>query len=138
MSEHTDALNAMDGIPASVGVVEPIEGYRYRPHDAVKAMQEMATNLTTAQAENEALRARVEHLRQTGNRVINYGAPHSEWIEAIDVCKSSEAWLLRKQAEAVEDYGKYLSIARDGFEQMTPEQYAQRLRQQADELEQNQ
>ena len=46
MSEHTDALNAMDGIPASVGFCEPVEGYRYRPNDAVRSITEMACEIT--------------------------------------------------------------------------------------------
>lgn len=60
------------------------------------------------QADNEALRARVAELEECADAVVYADSPGNEWErikilkETLD-CSQSKAWLLRKQAEAVEE-----------------------------------
>lgn len=66
MSDALEALKRMIGIPASVGVCEPVEGFIERPHDAADCMREMAAEIKRLRAaleqkaEAEAMRIREE------------------------------------------------------------------------------
>lgn len=123
MSEHTDALNAMDGIPASVGFCEPVEGYRYRPNDAVRSITEMACEIThirqqlnQKQADLDRALARVAELEEglagIENCAFGYQGCRQTAEEAADWMNAEATRLLegtngahtlRKQAEAIED-----------------------------------
>lgn len=106
-------------------------GFEYLQVVHVAEIEAMEDKLTTAQAENESLRARVAELEKC-------------------VDDGSDAWLLRKQAEAVEAAYKstVLSTKSDmpeyekGFDDAMAQydtqmaNYVQRLHNQADELEQ--
>lgn len=77
----------------------------------------LAEKLTAAQSEIEALRGRVAELEK-----------------CID--DGSDAWLLRKQAEAVEEAANLMEKAGNSFDaKFAAKDYAQRLRQQAAESE---
>ena len=162
MSEHTDALNAMDGIPASVGFCEPVEGYRYRPNDAVRSITEMACEIThirqqlnQKQADLDRALARVAELEEGlagiencafGYRGCRQTAEEAAaWMnaEATRLLEGTNgAHTLRKQAEAVEQaiikcrpYGIRPELVMVKVAVSDLKDYATRLRQQADELE---
>ena len=56
MDKNAEALRKMTGIPASVGICEPIEGYEKRPESAIRAMAEMAERIEAAETELFALK----------------------------------------------------------------------------------
>ena len=76
--------------------------------------------LTTAQAENEALRQ------------VLQGQMTAQWRVGFDC---SSAFILRKQAEAVEDCAQYFGGRDFSDVRFIIGEHAQRLRQQADELD---
>ena len=86
------------------------------------------------QAENEALRARVSELERTGS--TSTSCPF-----CFDQMRNS--YILRKQAEAVEKFGQEIGVFDPEYDDQeyaeVPRRevkaYAQRLRQQADEIE---
>jgi len=101
--------------------------------------------LEQAEARCAKLENKVERMRQAGNRVISYGAKHSEWLMAIDPTRSADTWLLRKQAEAMEESAEEIKgsdrYQKAEFKRGMATAYgyvtgcAQRLRQQATEIE---
>ena len=121
--------------------------------------------LATTQAENEALRARVEELEEemelfTAMAVMICQQESDEWDsdrlqtykDYAEVCGqriakiapvNARALLLRKQAEAVEKFGQEIGVFDPEYDDQeyveVPRRevkaYAQRLRQQADEAE---
>lgn len=64
MTEHKMAAHQLIGIPASVGICEPIEGFAARPQDIMPAVRDMALKIEALQSENERLRKDVAHLAE--------------------------------------------------------------------------
>jgi len=161
VSEHTDALNAMDGIPASVGFCEPVEGYRYRPNDAVRSITEMACEIThirqqlnQKQADLDRALARVAELEEglagIENCAFGYQGCRQTAEEAADWMNAEATRLLegtngahtlRKQAEVLErlmdgvGVHTHETVTGEGISTDEIWDYAQSLRQQADQLE---
>ena len=110
-----------------------------------KDLHESAKNYATqVTAENEALRARVAQLETAALSAVQLmpgGQAKAALRDAYDAEESAEAWLLRKQAEAVvpaimvtaQEFGRP-DIVYSAM-RMFAEDYAQRLHTQADALE---
>ena len=102
-----------------------------------KANQDYVAWEKAYKADLDRALARAEKLRQVGNQVINYNANPQQWADAIE--DSSEAWLLRKQAEVVVEFGDFATKAFPYFlkygVRIEASKYAARLRQQADRME---
>lgn len=116
-----------------------------------KAWKEVQSELTAARDEAERLQGRVAALEEGLYGIANCAFGYSGcrqtveeaaiWMngEAMGLLEGSDgAWLLRKQADAVEEQ---VRIERKHFDSYAPcltrmEDRAQRLRQQADEAEQ--
>lgn len=95
--------------------------------DGANEITTLRQQLTAAQAENEALRARLENYEalKRMHRLDNY--PNE---------LSAKAWLLRKQAEAVDVASKLMDEAGNSFDaKFAATDYAQRLRNRANEIE---
>lgn len=104
--------------------------------------------LTRLQAENEALRARVAQLETAALNAVQLmpgGQAKADLRDAYDAEESAEAWLLRKQSWAVEDFLDWANGYCSGWAQDDAGRiywhdaqikgFAQRLHQQADEAE---
>lgn len=57
-----DILEKMTGIPASVGICEPIEGYGEQPHSALDAMKKMARIIEGLRWNQECHEERVKEI----------------------------------------------------------------------------
>jgi len=116
----------------------------------------LAEKLNTARSEVERLQGRcgeLEHLIRyaqvesgvcmCGDEIESHNqasghSPVDIWDYAAEKALegTSEAWLLRKQAEAVEEAARLMDAAGNAFDaKFAASDYAQRLRQQADEAE---
>lgn len=77
MEEYKMAARHLIGIPASVGICEPIEGFAARPQDIMPAVRDMALKIEALQAECERLRqdvtALVEALEQCITSMLDSG-----------------------------------------------------------------
>ena len=63
-SMHKMASRQCIGIPASVGVCEPVEGFAERPQDLAPAMREMALIIEADKARIAELEAALNHVRK--------------------------------------------------------------------------
>ena len=145
MSEHTDALNAMDGIPASVGFCEPVEGYRYRPHDAVRTMQEMAHSITTLRQQLQQAEEENERVRQANLDVMmHFDDMKAEKEKAEARCeflegsiKNAIGWIDGDLRDIIRDVGNQICSYNDLYESADRIEHllAEALRQQAAESE---
>jgi len=128
-----------------------------------RKVDRIAKKLTAAKAENEALRARVAELEEfvSDTATACQRSLDPDWVpdwvhDALspisDRCRTllgddpdeyESAWLLRKQAEAVEKFGQEIGVFDPEYDDQEyveiprreVKAYAQSLRQQADEMD---
>lgn len=120
MSEHKSALNQMDGIPASLGFREPPEGFRYCPQEAVRAMKEMADEITALRQQSNQAEARISELEKAGRRAARLWSDAQSGYQCEDlmafrevVIGEGESFTLHTQADALVDASNAMSDSFD-------------------------
>lgn len=92
---------------------------------------------TELQASNKRKRAKIKAQEKSTLKIMGKMADHINELQArIDELEAEAANYVYKtvmkenqiKAEGVEEYGEHLCYVRDGFEAMTPEQFANKLR----------
>lgn len=153
MSEHRKYMEKMIGYPAKAGFCEPVEGFGERPQDAYLAMRQMSDEIVSLRTQLQQAEARVAELEKAGDLLCDelrqwQATEHDQdslaamayWRD-IRSLSGSDAFILRQQAEAAEEgivYALRTVGNVDPFEvniHKFANDYAQRLRQQADELD---
>lgn len=118
MAEHEVAAYQLIGIPASVGISEPVEGFARRPQDIMPAVRDMALRIELLEsqlAESEALLA---ESRANDRQAMAYLAAVREVVggdgfpEMAERVEALQAECDRLQAE----YEQLISYTKNGIE----------------------
>lgn len=87
MAEHQVAAHQLIGIPASVGISEPLEGFVKRPQDIMPAVRDMALLIEALQAECAADEARIAELTGALSELRDWYQEHT----GLPACRANAA-----------------------------------------------
>lgn len=111
MAEHEVAARQLTGIPASVGISEPVEGFAKRPQDIMPAVRDMALRIELLEsqlAESEALLAESRANDQQAMRYLNQVREivgGDDFPDMVRRCERLQAKCARLQAAMIEAKG---------------------------------